>query len=649
MLKIKILVITLILALCLSGCTSNEVATALPTTAQPTGKMVIGYYPSWATGRGVPLRAAPTRGLTHINYAFSNISTSGECVLGDPAADVDKIYAANESITDSDDINNADFHGNFNQLFELKKQNPQLKVLISVGGWNWSGNFSNAAKDETSRKRFAASCIDLYLKQYAGVFDGIDIDWEYPVSGGLTNGSSDDTANFTLLLNELRLQMDALGETNGEHYLLTIAAPVGPGSIRNLDLPGIAAAVDWINLMTYDFHGTWDATTNFNAPLFRTVNDPADAALNADAAVQTYLAEGVPAAKLVMGVPFYGRGWSGVMDVDHGLYQSTAGAAPGTHEAGSFEYNDIRDRYLPTWQYYWNQEANVPWLYDSASQIFISFDDARSLEAKAGYIKDQGLAGVMIWEISQGDQSLIDGIYAGFANGGPAKPTLMTKVLVPRPFEASLHAVNNINVDGQLTDWSEPPDFVLDQESQVVFTAAANSWSGPEDLSANAWAGWTSEGLYFAFKVTDDHHVQSAADDTLWHGDHMEIQLDTQMDEDYDNPGMNDDDFQIGLSLGNLAQVSSIGYAWFNGAFTPGEIQGLEMAYTMTDTGYILEAFIPLKALSGISLAEGAVFGMNISPSDSDTIGGSQETMLSTSSIRTYADPRTFGKITLVK
>ncbi|PKN95631.1 MAG: hypothetical protein CVU45_00540 [Chloroflexi bacterium HGW-Chloroflexi-7] len=291
----------------------------------------------------------------------------------------------------------------------------------------------------------------------------------------------------------------------------------------------------------------------------------------------------------------------------------------------------------------------MPWLYDSASQIFISFDDARSLEAKAGYVKDKGLAGVMIWEISQGDQSLVDGIYAGFANGGPAKPTLMPKVLVPRPFEARLHAVNNINVDGQLTDWSETPDFVLDQESQVVFTAAANSWSGPEDLSANAWAGWTSEGLYFAFKVTDDQHVQSAADDTLWHGDHMEIQLDTQMDEDYDNPGMNDDDFQIGLSLGNLAQVSSIGYAWFNGAFTPGEIQGLEMAYTMTDTGYILEAFIPLEALSGISLAEGAVFGMNISPSDSDTIGGSQETMLSTSSIRTYADPRTFGKITLVK
>lgn len=649
MLKIKALVFTLILALCLNGCTQQNITATTAVPAQPAGKMIIGYYPSWATARGVPLKAAPTQKLTHINYAFSNVSPAGECVLGDPAADVDKVYAANESISGKADKSNAAFHGNFNQLLELKKQSPQLKVLMSVGGWNWSGNFSNAAKDEASRQHFASSCVDLYLKQYAGVFDGIDIDWEYPVSGGLTNDAPADKTNFTLLLNELRLQMDALGETNGQHYLLTIAAPVGPGSIRNLDLPGIAAAVDWINLMTYDFHGTWDSTTNFNAPLYHPGNDPADAALNADATVQTYLAEGVPAGKLVMGVPFYGRGWTGVADVEHGLYQSAAGAAPGTYEAGSFEYNDIRKRYLPTWPYYWSQEANVPWLYDPASQTFISFDDARSLEAKAGYVKDQGLAGVMIWEISQGDQSLVDGITAGFENGGPVKPTSMPRVMVPRPFEANLHPVNGINLDGQLTDWPEAPDFVLDQQSQVVFNAAPTSWSGPEDLSAKAWAGWAPEGLYFAFQVTDDRHVQSAADDTLWHGDHMEIQLDTQLDKDYDNPGMNDDDFQIGLSLGDLAKVPAIGYAWFNGANPPGEIQGLKMAYTTTDTGYVLEAFIPAESLSGITLAEGSVLGMNISPSDTDTVGGSQETMLSTSSIRTYADPKTFGKITLMK
>ena len=162
-------------------------------------------------------------------------------------------------------------------------------------------------------------------------------------------------------------------------------------------------------------------------------------------------------------------------------------------------------------------------------------------------------------------------------------------------------------------------------------------------------AGWAPEGLYFAFQVTDDKHVQTSADDTLWHGDHMEIQLDTQLDKDYDSAGMNEDDFQIGLSLGNLTDVPSVGYAWFNGSNPSGEILGLKMAYTTTDTGYILEAFIPGASLPGFTATEGATLGMNISPSDTDTVGGSQETMLSTSSTRTYADPRTFGKITLVK
>lgn len=664
MLKIKVVVRFLFLVIFLSGCTTPEVATQGPATSlpavtlpiasptselQPEVKMIIGYYPAWAAARGVPLKSAPTQKLTHINYAFSNVSASGECILGDPAADIEKIYSAVESITGKDDESNTAFHGNFNQLLELKKLNPELKVFISVGGWTWSGNFSNSAKDEVSRQRFASSCIDLYLNQYAGVFDGIDIDWEYPVSGGLTNGSPDDKANFTLLLSELRQQMDALGEANSKHYLLTIAAPVGPGSIRNLDLPGIAAAVDWINLMTYDFHGTWDSTTNFNAPLYRPVNDPADAALNADATVNTYLAAGVPADKLVMGVPFYGRGWTGVANVDNGLYQPASGAAPGTYEAGSYTFIDIRDRYLPAWQYHWSQEANVPWLYDPTSQTFISFDDERSLEAKASYVKDHELAGVMIWEISQGDQNLIDSIHTGFINGGPVKPASLPKVIVPRSFEASIHEVSTINVDGQLTEWSETPDFLLDKDNQIIFNSTPNSWSGPEDLSAKTWAGWAADGLYFAFEVTDEQHVQSAADDTLWHGDHMEIQLDTQLDQDYDNPGMNDDDFQIGLSRGDLTNVPAIGYAWFNGANPPGEIQGLKMASTTTATGYVLEAFIPVGALSGISLTEGAIFGMNISPSDSDTLGGSQETMLSTSIIRTYADPRTFGKITLVK
>lgn len=645
MFKSKILVLAVVLTLYLSSCAPK----GLSPTAVPGGKMLIGYYPAWAAARGVFLKDIPYTKLTHINYAFSNVSETGECILGDTAADVGRVYQAEESITGKNDKSKAAFHGNFNQLLELKKQYPDLKVLVSIGGWTWSGNFSNAAKDDASRKRFASSCVELYLKQYAGVFDGLDIDWEYPVSGGLTPGDTEDKPNYTLLLQEIRRQLDELGNKDGRHYLLTIAAPIGAGAIRNFDLPGIAASVDWINLMAYDFHGTWDSTTNFNAPLFHTSKDPSDASLNVDAAVQTYLSSGVPADQLVLGAPFYGKGWAGVNDTDHGLYQPAQGAAPGTYEAGSFEFKDLQKRYLPIWQSYWSEEAQVPWLYDPASQIFISYDDARSLEAKAGYARDQGLAGVMIWEISQGDETLIEAIYQGFEKGGPKKPTPMPTVMVPRPFEASIHQVERIIVDGNLQDWPASPDFVLDKQEQIAYTATPISWGGPQDLSARAWVGWTEAGLFFAFDVKDDIHLQKAADETLWHGDHMEIQLDTLLEKDYNNPGMNDDDFQIGLSLGDFKDVPMTSYAWFNGPNNPGPVQGIQMAYSLTDGGYILEALIPVEALPGIVLSEGSVIGMNISPSDADDAGQGQKVMLSTSKIRTYADPRTFGKVTLVK
>ncbi len=295
----------------MSACGPSQNDTPNPVPV-PDGKYIIGYYPSWAAERNVFVKDIPAHKLTHINYAFSNLSESGECILGDAAADIARVYSAGESINGRKDPGAADYHGNFYQLLELKHRYPDLKILISIGGWTWSGNFSAAARDESSRQRFAASCIDLYLKQYRGVFDGLDIDWEYPVSGGLTTGKPEDKGNFTLLLNETRRQLDELGKADNRQYLLTIAAPIGPGNIRNLELSAIASTVDWINLMGYDFHGAWDTTTNFNAPLYRTPTDPADASLNIDAAVQAYLSDDVPAEKLVLGVPFYGHGWSGV-------------------------------------------------------------------------------------------------------------------------------------------------------------------------------------------------------------------------------------------------------------------------------------------------------------------------------------------------
>jgi GH18 family chitinase len=634
--------------LAIGACGPAQIATQNLVTV-PDGKYIIGYYPSWAAERNVLIKDIPAHKLTHINYAFSNLSDSGECILGDATADIARVYSAGESINGRKDPRSAPYHGNFIQLLELKDRFPDLKILISIGGWTWSANFSAAAQDESSRQRFATSCIELYLKQYHGVFDGLDIDWEYPVSGGLTNGKPEDKANFTLLLNETRRQLDELGKADNRQYLLTIAAPIGPGNMRNLELDAIASTVDWINLMGYDFHGAWDTTTNFNAPLYRTPTDPADASLNIDAAVQAYLSGGVPAGKLVLGVPFYGHGWSGVPETANGLYQSASGVAPGTWEPGSYDYKDIATNYSTTFKRYWNADAYVPWLYDAASKVFISYDDPQSLEGKAAYAREKDLAGVMVWEVSQGDDTLFDAIYKGLTIGEAPQKNAIPTGMVTRPFEKEIHEISAVTLDDQLNEWPATPDFIFNNESQVVYKLTPKSWGGPQDLSAEAWVGWTHEGLYFAFKVIDDIHIQTKADSDLWHGDHMELQFDTLMDKDYTNPGMNDDDYQIGLSLGDYGSVPPVAYAWFNGPESPGPISSIQMVFIQTSDGYTLEAFIPREALAGITLAEGSTFGMNISPSDTDNAGQGQKVMLSTSTIRTYANPKTFGKITLVK
>ena len=624
---------------------------ALPIDLVPN-KHVVGYFGQWAPERGYFVSAVLANKITHINYAFSNVSENGECILGDKAADVERVYTAEESVSGkADSTDTTAMHGNFNQLLELKSKYPHLKTLISVGGYEWSGNFSNAALTEASRKMFVKSCIDLYLKHYKGVFDGIDIDWEYPGGGGLAEGRPEDRDNFTLLLAEFRQELDTLGSADGTHYLLTIAVGAGPSVVQNYAPKTFIQYLDWANVMTYDFHGTWEGVTNFNAPLYETTAAPADSSLNADAAIQYYLKAGIPADKLVMGVPFYGRGWMGVPDIKHGLYNYSQGAATGKFEQGAFYYTELKNDYFATYTRYWDSQAQVPWLYNPTTQVFITYDDPQSIAAKAGYANDNGLGGVMIWELSQGDADLLDAIQKGFQTGGLAKivPTRdPNAVIIPRPFQSEIHSISGIKVDGDLSDWPDNPNFTFKDKSQVVYSLSSKSWGGPQDLSAEAWAGWTVDGLYFAVKVIDDKLVQAASDANLWHGDYVEWQFDTQLEKDYDDKSMNGDDYQIGVSPGNFANVPPVAYAWFNGPDIKDVIK-IQQAQVRTADGYILEIFIPKDLLKGITLEEGAKFGMNISPSDADSEAEGQKVMMSTSLIRTYADPRTFGEITLVK
>ncbi|TYP70084.1 glycosyl hydrolase family 18 protein [Paenibacillus methanolicus] len=412
----------------------------LPLPAAPQGEAeaasaykIIGYYPSWsAYGRSYNVTDMDVSKVTHINYAFADICWNGIHGNSDPTGpnpttwacqdEVGNINAPNGTIVLGDPFIDAQktfpgdkwddpIRGNINQLNKLKAANPHLKTIISVGGWTWSNRFSDVAADAATRETFANSAV-AFLRKYK--FDGVDLDWEYPVGGGLAGNSvrPADKQNYTLLLNKIREKLDAAEKTDGKEYLLTIASGAGPSYIQNTELDKIAAAVDWINIMTYDFNGGWQTLSAHNAPLY---NDPAAAAagvpnsatFHTDAAIQAYFAAGVPADKLVMGTPFYGRGWAGCAGAGGGQYQPCGGAAQiGTWEKGSFDFYDLEANYINKNGYarYWNDVAKVPYLYNATNKTYISYDDVESTGYKTAYIKSKNLAGAMFWEFS-GDRN----------------------------------------------------------------------------------------------------------------------------------------------------------------------------------------------------------------------------------------------------
>lgn len=385
------------------GPSPTPTRTATPTSTTqpppPSGTRIIGYFVQWGVyGRNYHVKNIKTSGsaskLTHINYAFGNVVNS-RCQLGDPYADYDKFYSATESVDGvADTWDNGALRGSFNQLRKLKLQYPHLKVLISLGGWTWSSGFSDAALP-ANRAAFVQSCVDLFIKdpRWAGVFDGIDIDWEYPGACGNTcNFRPEDTQNFTALLAEFRRQLNAVRPG----LLLTIAAPAGPEKIDKIEVSQIHQYLDFINLMTYDFHGAWENTTNFQSALYPANGDPTRALrYTVDEAVSIWLQRGTPANKLVVGVPFYGRGWQSVPTTNNGLWQASGGAAPGTYENGIEDYKVLKTKGFTR---YFQTQAQAAWLYGNGQ--FWTYDDPPVMTTKMQYIKSRGLGGAMFWELS---------------------------------------------------------------------------------------------------------------------------------------------------------------------------------------------------------------------------------------------------------
>jgi chitinase len=386
------------------------------------GRRVVGYFTAWGVYartyfvKNIESSGAASR-LTHINYAFANISSDLKCAVGDSYADYDMAYDAAKSVDGVADTWDAGaLRGSFNQLKKLKAKHPGLKVLISVGGWTWSDKFSDAALTADSRRSLVKSCVDMYIKgafaaglAYPGIFDGIDIDWEYPAAMGNTDHyRPEDSANFTALLAAFRAELDAQGAADGKQYLLTIAAPAGKDKFQKIEIDKVHASLDAVNLMTYDMHGAWENVTNFHAPLAASAADPSRA-LEYDTAhaVEGWLAGGTPPGKLVVGLPFYGRGWKGVPPgpAGDGLYQTTAGGgAQGTYEAGIEDYHVLKGLEA-TYKKLRHPETRAFWIFNPTEGIFWSYDDPTALGEKTAYIRAKGLGGAMLWELSGDDAS----------------------------------------------------------------------------------------------------------------------------------------------------------------------------------------------------------------------------------------------------
>jgi chitinase len=277
---------------------------------------------------------------------------------------------------------------NFRRLNLLKKQNPALKVLISIGGWTWSKNFSDAVLTDTSRQKFAESAIDL-VKKYD--MDGVDIDWEYPGRPGLEGNiyRPEDKQNYTLMFKELRQQLNVLQKQTGKKYLLTTATGAFDSFVEHTEMGVAQQYLDYINLMTYDYSGGKIASHHtglYASKYYKAQN-------NADNAVTKFMAAGVPANKLVMGVAFYGRS-SILVPGAKGLGDTVATSVRG------FGFTTIKDSVLkiPGFKAHRDKSAKAPYIYNAQTRQFITYDDEWSVKQKCKYVKSKKMAGVMFWE-----------------------------------------------------------------------------------------------------------------------------------------------------------------------------------------------------------------------------------------------------------
>lgn len=374
---------------------------------------VVGFYTYYSLYDDYFITDIPASQLTHLVYAYINISDNGQCIFTDRWADAEYLYPGDKP--------GERLRGNFKQLQLLKKRYPELQILMSVGGWEHSAKFSDVALTRDSRIRFGNSCI-AFMRQYG--FDGIDIDWRFPVNGGLVDGRPEDSENLPLLMSELRGQLEYWSQRDTRPYLLTMTVPAVKMLYSQFPLLQLVEYTDWFNVMTYGFQGEWSEIASHHAPLFKNSRDPrgeeVQTRYNVDGAVSGYLTAGVPAEKIVVGLPFYAQTWRNVLPNDRfGLYSPAGGVPDGTRPGGILYFRDLAPLLSnPAYVRFFDDETKSPWLYDEIERVAISYEDPESIAFKITYVREKRLGGVMIWELSDDDDShtLLNAITAAFGN-----------------------------------------------------------------------------------------------------------------------------------------------------------------------------------------------------------------------------------------
>jgi|GEM_PF-2557849 GH18 family chitinase len=382
----------------------------------------------------------PLDKLTHVNYAFIDVKADGSIGFIDYFAALEKNFG---------EPWNSPYKGVIGQFKKLKQQYPRVKFGFSLGGWSRSAYFPVIAADPAKRARLARQAVEL-LQTHK--FDFIDIDWEFPGSVqspdqtdnpndlGHPYGTVQDGANYVLLLKELRAELDAAGKADGRYYELSAVLPAGIDEMKLLDIAGISQYLDFMNIMTYDLHGSWENVTGHHAAMDKNPQAPyqgEQALYYGSYALDYYVSHGAPKHKLAVGSPLYSRGWQGVKDDGPipslpGLFASATGGANGKRDggrpAGKNNYYDLLQMEQdPAFVKYRDPATHMPYLYSASKSEFYSYEDTVSAQYRADCVKNRGYGGIIMWQAcSDGpavnQRDAITGVYKDAFYGARAIP-----------------------------------------------------------------------------------------------------------------------------------------------------------------------------------------------------------------------------------